>query len=104
MINAEWLHSFVVFAETLNFTHAARRLHISQPALHVQVRKLCEELGVQLYARNGRVLTLTGAGHRVLAFARDQRERTERLVEEVSGIARPQAVVLAAGEGSFLYL
>lgn len=104
MINAEWLDSFVVFAETLNFTHAARRLHLSQPALHVQIRKLGEQLGVVLYARNGRALALTGAGRSVLAFARDQRERTDRLIEEVSGIARPQAVVLAAGEGSFLYL
>ena len=104
MINGEWLHSFVAFAETMNFTHAARRLHISQPALHVQIKKLGESLGVALYVRNGRVLTLTGAGQRVLAFARDQRERTERLVEEVSGSARSQAVVLAAGEGSFLYL
>ena len=33
MVNAEWVRAFVTFAETLNFTHAAARLHISQPAL-----------------------------------------------------------------------
>lgn len=104
MVNSEWLRSFVAFAETMNFTHAARRLHISQPALHVQIQKLGAQLGVALYVRSGRVLTLTNAGHKVLAFAREQREQSERLVDEVSGIARPQAVVLAAGEGSFLYL
>ena len=104
MINSDWLQSFAVFADTLNFTRAAKQLHISQPALHVQIRKLGEELGVALYVRNGRVLTLTTAGQRVLAFARDQRERTARLMEEVSGSADLQTVVLAAGEGSFLYL
>lgn len=104
MVNSDWLRSFVAFAETMNFTHAARRLHISQPALHVQIQKLAAQLGVALYVRSGRVLTLTSAGHKVLAFARDQREQSERLVDEISGIARPQAVVLAAGEGSFLYL
>jgi len=104
MIDSEWLASFSVFAETLNFTHAARRRHISQPALYVQIRRLSEELGVTLYVRNGRVLTLTEAGRKVLAFARDQRERTERLVADVSGSTKPQAVTLAAGEGSLLYL
>jgi DNA-binding transcriptional LysR family regulator len=104
MIEGEWLASFVAFSETMNFTHAAQRRHISQPALHVQIRRLGEELGVALYVRKGRTLTLTAAGQKVLAFARDQRERTERLLEEVTGVAQPQTVVLAAGEGSFLYL
>lgn len=104
MIETEWLASFVAFTETMNFTHAAQRRHISQPALHVQIRRLGEELGSTLYVRNGRVLTLTDAGRKVLAFARDQHERTDRLREEVSGVAQARAVTLAAGEGSFHYL
>ena len=39
-MHAEWLQSYVVFAEHLSFTSAAKELHISQPALHVQIRKL----------------------------------------------------------------
>lgn len=104
MIESEWLASFVCFADTMNFTHAARRRHISQPALHVQIRKLGEELGATLYVRSGRALALTDTGRKVLSFARDQHERTARLVDEISGSKRSRSVVLAAGEGSFLYL
>lgn len=104
MISSEWLSSFSFFAETLNFTHAATRLHISQPALHVQIRKLSEALGVALYVRSGRSLRLTEAGQRVLAYAREQREGSERLLAELSGAARTNVVVLTAGEGTFLYL
>jgi DNA-binding transcriptional LysR family regulator len=48
------LEAFVVFAEKMNFTRAAEELGISQPALHVKVRKLGESLGVSLYRREGR--------------------------------------------------
>jgi len=104
MVNSEWVRAFVTFAETLNFTHAAARLHISQPALHVQIRKLGESLQAPLYVRRGRSLALTDEGRKVLAFGREQEERTARLVDEVKGTPRDTSVVLAAGEGTFLYL
>jgi len=104
MVNSEWLRAFVAFAETMNFTHAAARLHLSQPALHVQVRKLSESLQVPLYVRRGRALSLTDEGRKVLAFAREQVERNEQLVDDVRGTRRDESVVLAAGEGTFLYL
>jgi DNA-binding transcriptional LysR family regulator len=104
MINAEWLGSFVRFAETMNFTHAAAALHISQPALHVQIRKLSESLNVPLYVRRGRALELTVQGRRVLAFGREQQERAEQLLAELDLRARDASVVIAAGEGTFLNL
>jgi len=104
MINSEWLRAFVSFAETMNFTRTATRLHISQPALHVQIRKLGESLQATLYVRQGRTLTLTDEGRKVLAFGRDQLERTEQLVDQVKGLQRDPSVVLAAGEGTFLNL
>jgi LysR family transcriptional regulator, low CO2-responsive transcriptional regulator len=104
MVNSEWVRAFVAFAETLNFTHAAARLHISQPALHVQIRKLGESLQAPLYTRTGRTLTLTAEGQKVLAFGRDQAERTEQLRDAVKGIHRVASVVLAAGEGTLLNL
>ncbi|HKO51899.1 MAG TPA: LysR family transcriptional regulator [Polyangiaceae bacterium] len=105
MVNAEWVRAFVTFAETLNFTHAAARLHISQPALHVQIRKLGESLQAPLYVRHGRSLALTAEGRKVLAFGREQEERTAQLIDEVKGgTPRDTGVVLAAGEGTFLHL
>ncbi|HET7546070.1 MAG TPA: LysR family transcriptional regulator [Polyangiaceae bacterium] len=104
MINSEWVRAFVTFAETLNFTHAAARLHISQPALHVQIRKLGESLGAPLYVRQGRSLSLTAEGKKVLAFGREQEERAAQLIDDVRGEPRAGKVVLAAGEGTLLHL
>jgi LysR family transcriptional regulator, low CO2-responsive transcriptional regulator len=104
MLHLDWLGAFTVFAEHLNFTRAARALHLSQPALHVQIGKLAAELGVPLYARRGQRLELTADGRRVLAFARDMGER-ERAFRDVLRVGESlQPVTLAAGEGSFLYL
>lgn len=104
MLSSDWLRAFIVFAETMNFTRAAARLHISQPALHVQIRKLGESVQAPLYVRQGRSLSLTEQGRKLLAFGREQLERTELLLEEVRGTQRVPHVVLAAGEGTFLNL
>lgn len=104
MPNLEWLRSFVVFAEHLNFTRAAEALHLSQPALHVQVKKLAEQLGVTLYERRGRGLALTPDGRRVLAFGRELLARCERFSDDLRGAPPSRAPALAAGEGAFLYL
>jgi LysR family transcriptional regulator, low CO2-responsive transcriptional regulator len=103
-LRSDWLHAFICFAEHLNFTQAARRLHLSQPALHVQIAKLSEELGATLYTRRGRGLELTREGTKVLAFARDAQERGAAFVADLRGEVGDEQVVLAAGEGAFLYL
>jgi len=103
MIDSDRLASFRVFAEELNFTRAAPRLHVSQPALHVKVGKLADSLGVELYRRTGRTLSLTRAGQALLAFARDSERHTEAFLAEL-GRPAPRTVVLAAGEGTLLYV
>jgi DNA-binding transcriptional LysR family regulator len=104
MISIEWMVAFVKFAETMNFTRAAEALHISQPALHVQIRKLSATLGVRLYIRHGRTLELTAQGRRVLAFAREEQERMTQFIAELNPGVRESTVVLAAGEGTLLNL
>jgi DNA-binding transcriptional LysR family regulator len=93
-----------VFAEHANFTRAAKVLHLSQPALHVQVAKLSEAVGVPLYVLRGRHLELTREGTRLLAFAREMGERSREFVEDLHGRGRREPVVLCAGEGAYLYL
>jgi DNA-binding transcriptional LysR family regulator len=62
------IRSFLSIAETLHFGRSAELIHLSQPALSLQIRALEEEVGVRLFERNRRKTTLTAAG---LAFRKD---------------------------------
>jgi LysR family carnitine catabolism transcriptional activator len=60
------IRAFLKIAETRNFTRAANDLHVSQSALTVQIQQLEKSLGVQLFDRSKRGVTLTSAGNDVI--------------------------------------
>lgn len=64
------LRYFVAIATDLNFTRAAQQLHVAQPALSRQIRQLEGEMGVQLFERDRRRVSLTRAGTAFLEEAR----------------------------------
>ena len=65
-LNFRDIRAFIAVAQTGNFTRAAARLHLSQPALTVQIRRLEETVGVRLFDRNSRNVALTPAGRELL--------------------------------------
>lgn len=103
-MNYDALYAFVEFSRSLNFTHAAEILSISQPALHVKIKKLSQELGVPLYVKRGRVLELTPHGVELARFGKESEAQTEAFLSSLMQSSRPEQVVLAAGAGSYRYL
>lgn len=89
------LNYFACVAQTLNFRQAAELLHITRPALSMQIRDLEQELGVQLLERNTAKVRLTDAGRiylrevkRILAHVEQANEMArEAAKQEVRRIA-----------------
>lgn len=63
------LRYFIALAGSLSFTRAAERLHVTQSTLSHQIKQLEEELGIRLFERTGRRVTLTEAGDEFLHHA-----------------------------------
>ncbi|WP_372603340.1 LysR family transcriptional regulator [Actibacterium sp.] len=89
------VQAFVAVAETGSLSAAARRLGASQPTLGRQIRAIEDALGVTLFHRQARGLTLTETGAALLAPARAMREAAGQMsliaagrAEELSGVVR----------------
>jgi len=82
------LRYFLAVGEALNFTKAAARLRVAQPALSRQIQDLEDEIGVDLLRRSSRGVTLTAEGKLFLEEVRDLLKQTDESVERVRALAR----------------
>jgi LysR family transcriptional activator of nhaA len=84
-LNFRHLHYFWVVAKEQHLTRAAERLHVSQSAVSSQIRRLEDELGHELFLREGRMLQLTEVGSLVLGYAESIFDLGAELMETVRG-------------------
>jgi DNA-binding transcriptional LysR family regulator len=91
------LEYFVAAAEELNFTHAADRLHVSQPPFSKQIQDLEGELGVDLFQRERKGVALTAAGKAFLIDARGILEACDQAVKKAQRIKRGELGELTVG-------
>jgi DNA-binding transcriptional LysR family regulator len=86
MLDLELLRSFVSVVDSGGFTRAGERVHRTQSTVSQQIKRLEEDVGQPLLNRNGKDVTPTEAGERLLSYAR----RLLSLAEEARDVvARP---------------
>jgi DNA-binding transcriptional LysR family regulator len=90
-MDLNWLEDLVAVAEEESFSKAAKRRHITQPALSRRVRALEEWLGTQLFERTTHTLALTPAGESFRPIAEDVLRRLVMGRQEALEVARLRA-------------
>lgn len=86
MLNYHELNVFVEAARAENFSVAARRLYLSQPAVSLQISNLEKRLGLELFTRNGRSIQLNEAGRTLLPMAREALQHIKQIEETMSAL------------------
>jgi len=81
------VEAFLVLARTLHFGRAAKELHLTQSTISHRIRRLEQEIGVPLFDRTRRSVTLTAAGRALQEHARAATQELTRGVMEARRIA-----------------
>ncbi len=79
------LDAFYAAAQTLNFSQAARELHITQSALSQRIKALEEDVNLTLFVRMPRGVKLTEAGERLLRYCQARGSLEDELLQEMTG-------------------
>lgn len=100
------LRTFREVAETLNFTKASEKLHLTQSAISHQIKALEDDLGVPLFIRGKRGVIITDAGKIALEYAMRILDETEEMREKVVGREKSLSgrVRVAAATQALVYL
>lgn len=85
------LETFAEVARQQSFTKAAEALHLTQPAVSIQIRQIVETIGLPLFEQNGREIALTAAGEELLTTVHDLDDawnRFESAIDDLKGLKR----------------
>lgn len=100
------LETFLSIAQEKSFSRAAEKLHRTQPAISIAIKRLEEELGESLFDRSSKGGTLTDAGEMLFVYARrmvNLREEALEAFRELRGLHRGR-LSIGANESTSLYL
>lgn len=86
MLDAHQLNIFLIAAETLNFTQAAERLHMSQPSVSQHIRALEKHFDEILFIRQGRSMILSDAGRVLIPLAQQFVKQSTHINEAMSSL------------------
>lgn len=80
------LKVFESVARLLSYTQAANELHLSQPAVSMQVKQLEEKVGLPLFEQIGKKIFLTEAGREVFRYSRSIEQQIDELEDTISNL------------------
>jgi DNA-binding transcriptional LysR family regulator len=103
MLHLELLRSFVSVVDAGGFTRAGERVHRTQSTVSQQIKRLEEEIGQPLLFRNGKDVTPTEAGERLLSYARRLLSLAEEARDVVAQPGKEGAVRLGIPEDFAAY-
>jgi DNA-binding transcriptional LysR family regulator len=88
-LSSIYLDAFFAAARTLNFSIAARELHITQSALSQRIKALEEDLDLTLFIRLSRGVQLTDAGDRLLRYCQARFLFEQEVIDQLKGSSSP---------------
>lgn len=90
-MNLRDLKYIVTVADTLNFNRAAELCHVSQPSLSKQIQKVEEEIGVAIFERTNRKVSITPIGHHIIQRARSTLQEADAIYQIARAASDPLA-------------
>jgi len=106
-ITIRQLQIFEAVVQHLSYTRAAEILHLSQPAVSMQIKQLESEVGIPLFERMGKKLYLTEAGDELLLYARNisqQLVELDDVMDEMRGSERGRLTIAVATTANYFAL
>ena len=100
MINTTWLRTFCTLVEVGHFTQTAERLYMTQSGVSQHIRKLENQLDVDLLIRQGKQFSLTDAGEQLYREAEDILQRLSRLEQRIGEDPYYEGLVRIMSPGS----
>lgn len=97
MISLLQIDYFLEVAEQMSITAAAKKLYISQPALSKHISFMEQELGVKLFERTARKITMTPAGDQLYRDLMDVRRRLDKALENAAMAGKKNIVPIKIG-------
>ena len=97
-------HVFEAVASYLSFTQAARALHLSQPAVSMQVKLMEEQVGLPLFEQIGKQIYLTEAGQEIYHYSRavgQLLDEAEEVIDELKGSHRGRITISVASTANY---
>ncbi|NOY66801.1 MAG: LysR family transcriptional regulator [Gammaproteobacteria bacterium] len=98
------LEVFEAVSKALSYTQASKALHLSQPAVSMQIKQLEDNLGIDLFEQMGKQIYLTEAGIEMFRYSQvisQQLDEVSEVLEQLKGVQRGKLTISVASTANY---